>query len=61
MRYGTYFKYSISEVKVSQSSSTLCDPMDCGLPVTSVHGILQGRILEWGAIPLFRESSEPKD
>ena len=33
-----------------QSCSTLCDPMDCSLPGSSVHGILQTRILEWGAI-----------
>ena len=30
---------------------TLCDPMDCSLPGSSVHSILQGRILEWVAIP----------
>ena len=31
--------------------STLCDPMDCSLPGSSVHGILQARILEWVAMP----------
>ena len=36
---------------VAQSYPTLCDPMDCSLPVSSVHGILQARILEWVAIP----------
>ena len=30
---------------------TLCDPMDCNLPGSSIHGILQGRILEWVAFP----------
>ena len=35
-----------------QSCLTLCDPMDCSLPSSSVHGILQARILEWVAIPL---------
>ena len=35
---------------------TLCDPMDCSLPGSSVHGILQARILEWGAIAFFLES-----
>ena len=36
---------------VSQSCPALCDPMDCSLPGSSVHGILQARILEWVAIP----------
>ena len=36
---------------------TLCDPMDCSLPGSSVHGILQVRILEWIAIPISRGSS----
>ena len=35
---------------VAQSCLTLCDPMDCGPPGSSVHGILQVRILEWAAI-----------
>ena len=35
------------KVLVAQSSPSLCDPMDCSLPVSSVHGILQARILEW--------------
>ena len=39
-----------SESEVTQSCLTLCDPMDCSLPCSSVHGILQARILEWGAI-----------
>ena len=39
-----------SESEVAQSCSTLCDPMDCSLPGSSVHGILQARVLEWGAI-----------
>ena len=38
----------------------LCNPMDCGLPGSSVHGILQARILEWATIPFSRESSWPK-
>ena len=36
-------------VLVAQSCLTLCDPMDCSLPGSSVHGILQARILEWVA------------
>ena len=37
--------------KLLQLSPTLCDPMDCSLPGSSVHGILQARILEWVAMP----------
>ena len=43
--------------KSLQLSLTLCDPMDCSLPGSSVHGILQARILEWVAISSFRELS----
>ena len=39
-----------SQREVAQSCPTLSDPMDCGLPGASVHGILQARALEWGAI-----------
>ena len=39
-----------SESEVAPSCPTLCDPMDCSLPGSSVHGILQARVLEWGAI-----------
>ena len=48
----TYMCVCIVKVKalVAQSCPTLCDPMDCGLPGSSVHGILQIRILEWAAI-----------
>ena len=42
---------------VIQSCPTLCDPMDCSLPGSSVHGILQAKILEWVAIPSSRGSS----
>ena len=41
---------------VTQSCLTLCDPMDCSTPGTSVHGILQARILEWVAISFSRSS-----
>ena len=40
----------------SQSSPTLSDPMDCSLPVSSVHGIFQARVLEWGAIRGHKKS-----
>ena len=39
-----------SESEVTQSCPTLSDPMDCSLPGSSVHGICQARVLEWGAI-----------
>ena len=39
-----------SESEVAQSCPTLNDPMDCSLPGSSIHGILQARVLDWGAI-----------
>jgi len=39
-----------SESEVAQWCPTLSDPMDCSLPGSSVHGIFQARVLEWGAI-----------
>ena len=39
-----------SESQVAQSCPTYSDPMDCSLPGSSVHGIFQARVLEWGAI-----------
>ena len=49
------------ESEVAQSCPTLCDPVDCSLPDSSVHGILQARILEWVAISFSRGSSWPRD
>ena len=46
---------------VIQSCPTLCDPMDYSPPGSSVHGILQPRILEWVAISFSRGSSRPRD
>ena len=46
---------------VSQSCLTLCDPMDCSPPGSSVHEIFQTRILEWVAISFSRGSSQPRD
>ena len=39
-----------SESEVAQSCPALTDPMDCSLPGSSIHGIFQARVLEWGAI-----------
>ena len=50
-----------SESEVAQSCPTLCDPVDCGPPGSSVHGILQARILEWVAISFSRGSSQLRD
>ena len=50
-----------SESEVVQSCPTLCDPMDCSPPGSSVHGILQVRILEWVTISFSRGSSQPRD
>ena len=46
---------------VTQSCLTLCHPMDCNPPDSSVHGIHQARILEWVAMPCSRGSSQPRD
>ena len=49
------------EVLVTRLCATLCDPVDCSLPGSSVRGIFQARILEWIAIPFSRVSSWPRD
>ena len=52
-----------SEREVAQSCPTLRDPMDCSLPGSSIHGIFQARVLEWGTIAfsdqMFREELMP--
>ena len=45
--------------KSPQSCLTLCNPMDCSPPGTSVHGILQARILEWVSMPSSRDPLDP--
>ena len=47
--------------EVAQSCLTLCNPIDCSLPDYSVHGIFQGRVLEWVAICFSRGSSPPRN
>ena len=54
-------KFLFNVVLVAQSCLTLCDPTDCSPPVSSVHGILQARTLEWITIPFSRGSSWPRD
>ena len=51
----------MAESEAIQSCLTLYDPMDCSLPGSSVHGILQAIVLEWIAIPFSRGSSRPRD
>ena len=52
---------SCSVVSVAQSCPTLHDPVDCSLPDSSVHGILQGRILQWVATSSSRGSFQPRN
>ena len=47
-----------SESEVAQSCLTLSDPVDCSPPGSSVHGIFQARVLEWGAIAFSRILAE---
>ena len=52
---------NIREREVSQSCLTLCDPMDCSLPGSSVHEIFQAIVLEWIAISFSKGSSQLRD
>ena len=56
-----YTKYESESVSCSVAPVQLCDPIDCSLPGSSVHGILRARILEEVAIPFSRQSSQPGD
>ena len=57
-----YWQWNCTAIsEVAQSCLTLCDPMDCSLPDSSVHGIFQARVLEWVAISFSRKSSRPRD
>ena len=55
----TFPKCTYRTCSVTQSYPTLCDPMDCSPPGSSVHGILQARILEWVALPYSRDLPDP--
>ena len=55
------YPYCVTWREVAQSCPTLCDPMDCNLPGSSIRGILQARVLEWVAISFPRRSSQPRD
>ena len=54
-------QHPLSESEVAQSCPTFCNPVDCSLPVFSVHGMLQARILEWVTISFSRGYSWPRD
>ena len=54
-------KLHSATAKSLQSHPTLSDPKDCSPPGSSVHGILQARILEWVAMPSSRGSFQPRD
>ena len=56
-----YFCKMKVKMSVAQSCLTLCSPMDCSPPGSSVHGISQGKILECVAMPSSRGSSQPRD
>ena len=57
----TTLKINCVRAKSLRSCQTLWDPVDCSLPGSSVHAILQIRILHWVAMPSFRGSSRPRD
>ena len=49
------------ESEVGQSCLTVCDPVHCSPPGSSIHGVLQARILEWVAVSFSRGSSQPRN
>ena len=56
-----YARICVCACSIAQSCLTLWNPMDCSPPGSSVHGILQTRILQWVAMPFSRVSSPPRD
>ena len=56
-----FLKYISEWSEVTQSCLTLCYPMDCSLPASSVHGMFQAIVLEWIAISFSRVSSQTRD
>ena len=56
-----FLVFGTVKVLVTQFCLTLCNPMNFSLPGSSVHGILQVRILEWVAIPFPRGFSQPRN
>ena len=67
-RYVSNSSISVCLTNIEWTESVSCSvvldslqPMDCSLPGSSVHGILQARVLNWVAIPFSRRSSQPRD
>ena len=64
-RVNIYYKLLISYVSYhyisAQSCPTLCDPVDLSPPGSSIHGIVQARMLEWVSISFSRRSPPPRD
>ena len=60
-RGGDFLRLRCCSRLVAQSCPTLCDPVDCSPPGSSIHGILQRRILEWVAISSSRGTSQSTD
>ena len=60
-RHRVIFSFQMKYCMCAKSCPTLCDAMDCSPPGSSVHGILQARILEWVAMPSSRESFRPRN
>ena len=63
-KWEQHWRYLLGKTQqqlITQSCLTLCNPMHCSPPGSSVHGILQARILEWVAMPSSRGSSWPRD
>ena len=58
---GIFWDSLHTETEVAQSYLTICDPMDCSLPGSSIPGISQARVLEWVAISFSRWSSQSRD
>ena len=59
--FSPFFIVSEWASEVAQSCPTLCNPVDCSAPGSSIYGILQARTLEWVAISFSRRSSRPRD
>ena len=61
LRAQAWIALKVKESEVAQLCQTLCNPMDCSLPGSTVHGIFQARLQEWVAISFSRRSSQPRD
>ena len=59
--YSPHWNRYATLCSVAQSCLSLCDPLDCSSPGSSLHGIFQARILEWVAISFSKWSSPPRD